>query len=836
MPRKTYKKVISRFDGGIQTDIRDSSPETSVGAQMISHYDIYTNPNRLLPMPSWESFAATAEKAYNIRAVGGLSSTIYGIGKALTNWYGSAWAHRVKVTPVAAKHTGGGLPLRIDLSLMPADFWSHVRTSGSDIRVARSYGHQGIPFELENFDHAGQKGDLWIDGVASTDDIYVYYGNPTAPPVSNGLYSWPFPNQPMDVWDGSSMRFAFTFDGDRYNNHNIEEMMMTDPVYVSGFFGKAIDTGNSYIQTDNDDEVALTGSDISVSFMIKLLATPSGTVTILDDVNGTWSVSVTSARKISFYADGVTAGTTYTSTAALTVGQWYTVDCIYDGNYYIAINGSKETFTDTNGTFDDNATNNRLVINTHGICHLAQVWGFDNDISTADIVTKYNNLLDNANFWTIGAEEDFTSIQPVYSGVQVYSKSLTSGNWQEYLVMSQPAKSLAHHPVNGFVETDGTTIYFVTSTLEDDGGITFLSRVATPDGFAENHLLLYSFLNTNKVRPLSESPVDKTVYFNFGSSSLGSTGNPGSASEFTAYSTVTSLVPWRNYLAIGSTRRTRANIEIWDLVSASPLEFVDAGLGNLRVVGNASDILFAVVDNYIDDPVLSSGRPEMVVRQYVGNGRTEDVVRMEVPANYTGWTDVWERAVSSFRFRRDNQTLFYASIPADSAATEFYSGLWAVGKGMDGKLALSLMIDTSEFGRPENVYGFAKQAFFVEKDGGIQRLSSSGTYDKTSLYRTRWMNEGNNEIEKDLRGIEIACEPLEAGQTISVYYKANGDTDRTLIAEFSGENEIGFESVSLPDGTSLPSYREIHFDIESTGGGSAIREFNYKYQYLSDLV
>lgn len=833
------KKIINTWDGGIQTSSQDSNPETSFGCQQSKHFDVYTDPRKLIPMPAWEDFTTTAEKAYNIRAIGGFSDTIYGLGKGTSNWYSADWQYRVKLT-VAEPDAVSGLPFWVDLSNMPAGFWSNTQSTGADIRVTSSNGVTGLPFEVENFNQAGNTGDLWVDGVASGTELYVYYGNATVSAIQDNSLI-PFSNQPSNVWDSSGMRFAFSFPEDFVNNNDQDEEFDTeiaDVDFVTGLVGKSITTGETSMKTNDSDEVALSSNDISFSFTINVEQAPSSDLTLFEDINGTWSIVLTPSREIKFFVNGTVGNTTVTSTATLTLATDYVVDCVFDADHHIYINGVVETFDSNDGNYDDNVTNNELVVLTKegssNICKIGQFWGFNSDITQAQVTSKYKNFTDNSNFWTIGAEEDQDNITLNYSGIQIYTKLISSGDWTEYMQANQPVKTLSNFAVNGFVELSGGDVYFIASQTEENGGFTSLGKTSSFDVIDAQHLLLNTIPESVKIAFTADSPVDKSIYFTHASTDLGEVGDPGLTGAFSAYGQIEDIAPWRNYLALVSNRRNRGLLEIWD-TNATTLDVADTGSGNVRVVGNTQDVLFTVTDNFIDDAVKSSAQPTVELKRYVGNGRMEEEVTIEVPVNYTGWVDQWERAVSNFSFRREDETLFYAKIP--TGASTFDEGFWAVGLNSQGKLALTLLLDTSDIGdTPENVHGFAKQVFFVEKDGGIRRLSTSDAYTKTSNYKTLKMNEGNTEIEKALKGIELVTEPLEAGQTWSVYYKKDGDASRTKIADFTGEGEVSFEAVVLPDETYLPHYKEIEFEIESTGGKAAALEFNYKYEYTSDIV
>ncbi len=835
------KKVINVWDGGIQTSPRDSKQDTSFGAQEVKHFDVYTDPKKLTPMPDWTDFTNVEERVYNIRALGGFSDTIYGLGSCISNWYSSSWSHRVKVT--ASANVLAGLPFYVDLSLMPAGFWSAVQTDGGDIRCTNDDAVTGIPCYIENFDTVGETGQLWVDSIGTAgQEFYIYYGNADVSVIPSSTFMG-YQNQPINAW--TSPDFAYTFPEDVQNRpvgSETDEAFTTEPDYVTGQFGKAIETIQGEIETDNDDEVALTGNDITLSFMIYLDASPSNDATILEDGNGTWSVEISTSRYVKFFVNGTSGNTTVTSTNQLSTGQWYVIDCVFDNDHYIYVDGVEETWNTNDGSYDDNTSNNTLQVSTldsnnSSFCKLAQVWGIDNDLSQDAITSKYNNFLDNANFWTIGSEEAFVDAAPQYSGIQLYTKDISSGDWEDVVTAQQPVKSLSYFPVNGFVESHGGNWYFITSQDEHNEGFLYLGKTDSFNIIDPNHLSLNTVSPTIRIAPTSSSPVDKSIYFTHFSTGLGEVGDPGSSSVFGANNQIESHVPWRNYLALVSNRRNRGLVEIWDLNNVNPLDVADCGTGNARIIGNAEDVLFTVVDNFLDDTTKSSGTPTVQLKKYVGNGRMEDVVTIEVPANIESYDDQWERAVSNFSFRRDDATLFYAKIPTNAAATTFNEGFWGVGVNSQGKLALTLMMDTSDIGDfPEQIHSFAKQIFFIEKNGNIKRLSTSGSYTKTSSYKTLKMNEGNTEIEKVLKGVEIITEPLESGQTITLYYKTDSDASRIKIGEISGEDEITKEFVVDNTGTSFNNYKEVEFEIESTGGKSGVLELNYKYEYTSDVV
>ncbi len=999
------KKIINTWDGGVLTTKRDTNPNTSYGAQEVKDFEIYRDPTRLIPMQDWENFTTLAERQYNIRAMGGISDTVYGLGSGLSNWMSANWSHRIKINIDPNLCSSNSFPLQLNLADMPSDFWSHIKEDGSDIRITNE-SHTIIPFHVENFDFDNQAGQIWFkpsiesnvlttttqdystpsvnigdeidrsgkyaiafpvtltksfnkislkayrvgtgatmqvdlytksgnnpdtlvqnigsmsishittstsgevvtfylpSGIdlagdymivvtspdadttnyfhlnrsdagtqtvvyatnsaltawslqdssatpyfinylleSSLDDIhfYVYYGNSGTQEITYGESATPVTNGGRQVF--TDFRFFYTFGDLKANNKPFEdndtgedEAFTSDPIYNTEDFGNSIIKPGS-ISTHVDDNIRLSSDNISVSVAVYLIELPASETQIASDLAGDWYISITTSGQIKFYTEATGTSTSTTSTSSIVAGRWYTIDVKHsDADRYIYINGVLDKFSDDNdGDYNvGSQTGNAISLNCSNFAKLAVFGGYNGALSEDAFYTKHNNLFDSYFFSSIGSEEDIGDVNLQYTGFQLYEKSISSGDWSESESSGQPIKSTGRYPVNGFVSDLGD--YFVISQEPENEGFLYLAKVESTTVVDTSHLILSVVDTDSKTVVQSDTPTDRTTYFHFGSTSLGSVGDPGSNNEITLGGILQSITPWRDYLGIGYNVRNRAFLDVWDLADTIVTERVDCGNGNIRIVGNASDILFAVIDNFTDDAVKSSNRPTVEVHQYVGNGQSSKTHEIEVPAVVTSYTDAWERAVSNFKVRRNTQTLFYARIPKNAGATEFNEGLWAIGKNSQGRLSLTLQISTDGLGMPENIFGLAQQVFFIQKDGNIKKLSDS-TYTKTSSYRTLKMNEGNTEIEKKLKGVEIVTEPLASGQVVSVFYRINGEDTDTKILEISGEGEISKESLyEFETENNFKNYKEIEFLIQSTGGKSAILELNYSYEYLSDIV
>jgi hypothetical protein len=87
-----------------------------------------------------------------------------------------------------------GFPVYVDLSLMPADFWSNVQSDGGDIRVTNANNTIRLPVEVVFIDTASETGELHFLANSlsdSTDTAFrIYYGStsPLSQPAADSPY------------------------------------------------------------------------------------------------------------------------------------------------------------------------------------------------------------------------------------------------------------------------------------------------------------------------------------------------------------------------------------------------------------------------------------------------------------------------------------------------------------------------------------------------------------------------------------------------------------------------------------------------------------------------
>jgi len=98
-------------------------------------------------------------------------------------WFDASWDYRVSVTIDATQvdSTLTNFPVYVDLSDLPADFHTNVKSDGCDIRVVESDETTETAFELVSYDAGSDTGELHFmaDSLSSSVDtvFYIYYGN-----------------------------------------------------------------------------------------------------------------------------------------------------------------------------------------------------------------------------------------------------------------------------------------------------------------------------------------------------------------------------------------------------------------------------------------------------------------------------------------------------------------------------------------------------------------------------------------------------------------------------------------------------------------------------------
>lgn len=169
-----------------------------------------------------------------------ISAVISTSAKAYPAWYNSSWQYAQEIV---IDHTKVGaslvnFPFYISLNTLPAEFWSNVKSDGSDIVITNASGTK-LDRELVSFSSTLHTGELWarVPSVSNTTDtkVYLYYGNPSASETSStGVWDSNF----KGVWhfedNAKSDTFTDTFNSTNWtNDSHFNVNAATDKLLVS---------------------------------------------------------------------------------------------------------------------------------------------------------------------------------------------------------------------------------------------------------------------------------------------------------------------------------------------------------------------------------------------------------------------------------------------------------------------------------------------------------------------------------------------------------------------------------------------------------------------------
>lgn len=346
-------------------------------------------------------------------------------------WYNASWTYRVQVT---IDHTQVNtdltdFPVYVDLSDLPAGFFTNVDTAGDDIRVTRADGTTECAFEIVSITVGSSIGELHFkaNSISSTSDtsFYIYYGNAGA-----SAYGVADTYGRNAVW--SDYRHVYHGDNTTDSTGNSATLTLTGTASV-GNTGK--------VGTCFDSDVA---GGYSATFSAEV---SSGVDTIVmqtwfyldSDTNpGTdWEQSIMGWKKISPFdafeisiGDGGSGedkihshtygGNTQSASdsqgSTLSLSTWYLLHGVFDqtGNTLkLYINGildvNATSYTDNSGGFDI------LLI---GLYETSSSEGMDGkndevrysigDMSSDWITAEYTNQNTPNTFYTVGSQETDT--------------------------------------------------------------------------------------------------------------------------------------------------------------------------------------------------------------------------------------------------------------------------------------------------------------------------------------------------------------------------------------------------------------------------------------------
>jgi hypothetical protein len=344
-----------------------------------------------------------------------------------TPWYNTSWDYRIAFEVDSTKLSGDvtNLPTYLDLSLLPTEFHTNVKTDGGDIRITTSDGQTEVARELVFYNNTNDEGEVWFlaPSVSSSSNtkFYIYYGNSGASDYADsdtyGQYNvWNSDYRIVSHWQDTHINST------TYSNNwfvpsfgvvgfTQSGQINTSLHQISGGFGQQYTMNSSATLQPGTGpfttQIWFYANDYNINNANILLNGPN------KDPNGQQFFQLVETNQVIYRKLIGSKGLNYDTIVPYTfnLNEWYHVLVTREGSgsgtVSVYINGELEG-TDT-GTF--HTMNNSTLLSLGGannFINRAYVDGFrwiHNSKNADEVKAEYNNQLDPSTFFSIGSEQ-----------------------------------------------------------------------------------------------------------------------------------------------------------------------------------------------------------------------------------------------------------------------------------------------------------------------------------------------------------------------------------------------------------------------------------------------
>ena len=306
---------------------------------------------------------------------------------------------------------------------------------------------------------------------------------------------------------------------------------------------------------------------------------------------------------------------------------------------------------------------------------------------------------------------------------------------------------------------------------------------------------------------------------------------------------INSICEYNNYIAIGCAPKSgygKSVVYLWDRDSslATLSESIDWGNGELFVLEEIDGILVGVsnvgkagVSSFNTGPNFA----QRIVFRYLSGGKAVMFNEFISSASTSYLTTIPKKY-------KDNNYIYFPLFMTFPDGTN-QQGIWKIGKNRGGNIAVSLD-RTSNNDSAITLTTFL--GFIIVGDFLFTSTNESGTitvrktiesgdasqYSQTSSYDTVVLNDGDSSLKKKLVGVTVFTEPLPTAGQVILKYKIDDETSFTTIFTNTTDNSVHHSAINIEStGLALPEYKEITFQILSTGG-AVITGLKYKSNFI----
>lgn len=285
---------------------------------------------------------------------------------------------------------------------------------------------------------------------------------------------------------------------------------------------------------------------------------------------------------------------------------------------------------------------------------------------------------------------------------------------------------------------------------------------------------------------------------------------------------VTSICEYGNYLAIGCAPLSgvgKSVVYLWDRDStlATLSESIDWGTGLLKILEEVDGILVGLSLAGGLGGATGITFNDRVIMRYMSGSRAVKLKEF-IAGNTSTQLPIAKQKIN-------NRLYFMMSISLRGATRE---GVWSLGR-VNPSSPMTLVHERTpnndtalSSGTLYNFFVVGDFMFIAYISASVHNLTKTNdteTYTATSIYESKIFNLGESSVTKDLDGVSVMTEAMPTAGQIVLKYKKDEETSFTTIFTNTTDNSIRYSAHSIEStGSALPSFKEIVFRIESTGG------------------
>jgi len=299
---------------------------------------------------------------------------------------------------------------------------------------------------------------------------------------------------------------------------------------------------------------------------------------------------------------------------------------------------------------------------------------------------------------------------------------------------------------------------------------------------------------------------------------------------------IESICEYGNYLAIAASEINAlsgtSKVFLWDrdstLVTLS--ETIDWGSGILKVIEIIDGILVGI--SVLGGASLILNNQDRLIFRYLSGS-----IAIKF-AEFIGSMGTIGNSFPRAKQVNDNRLYFMCAITLNGTRRE---GVWSVGRASGG--GFSIVHERTPNNTTAMTTGTLYNFIFVgdylfqayDPSGSAHAMSMTDDAlsftSNSAIYESKIFNLGDSSITKKLIGVTVMTEYLPSGTEYTFKYRINEETTYTTIFTESTDNSISHSAINIESsGATLPEYKEIQFQILSTG--AVITGFSFKSEVI----